>query len=242
MYEALYEQNRGLLRAMARRYTRAVELDPAVSSEDLTQAGFFGLVRAAESYDAGRGKSWAAWAVWHIREEMEQALGLSKGRIAKAHIGADTLDRQLDEDGSTALEQLADDSLPEPDSGLLLEELCRGVREAVGRLGDDRQRRVTELHQLEGLSYGETAEAMGIGIPQARQLWNRASFQLARDRELQFWAGLDARTRFHAHKGVAAFNRDWTSVTEGAALWRVEQARERAAGLKSKGLFYRADR
>ena len=36
-------------------------------------------------------------------------------------------------------------------------------------------------------------------------------------------AGLDERTRFHAHKGVEAFNRDWTSVTEAAALWRIEQ-------------------
>lgn len=36
---------------------------------------------------------------------------------------------------------------------------------------------------------------------------------------------LDELTRFHAHKGLTAFNQDWTSVTEGAALWRVEQCK-----------------
>ena len=36
---------------------------------------------------------------------------------------------------------------------------------------------------------------------------------------------LDELTRFHSHKGFTAFNRDWTSVTEDAALWRIEQCK-----------------
>ena len=64
---------------------------------------------------------------------------------------------------------------------------------------------------------------MGADERQVRQTGQRARRWLARDWRLQRLVDLDNRTRFHAHKGVAAFNRDWTSVTEGAALWRIEQ-------------------
>ena len=224
MYEELYGQNRGLLEALARRYARACRLDRAVSVEDLAQAGFFGLVRAAETYDELLGKRWVDWAAWHIRHEFDRALGLRRGRFTQAHTGADTLDRPLgDEEADTALDLLADDSRPGPEEALLLEELRRGVREAVERLGDERQRRVVQLCRLEGRSYREAAEDLGISVRRAYRCWDGASVALARDRRLRALAGLDERTRFHAHKGVAAFNRDWTSVTEGAALWRIEQ-------------------
>ena len=109
------------------------------------------------------------------------------------------------------------------------DELRRGVREAVGRLEDDEQRRATQLCRLEGRSYREAAADMGLSVRRTRELCDRAGVNLARDWRLRQLANLDERTRFHAHKGVAAFNRDWTSVTEGAALWRVTQ-RERIEG------------
>ena len=62
MYEALYEQNRGLLVMMARQYAGACEMDRAVSEEDLVQAGFLALVRAAKTFDRAGGRSWASWA------------------------------------------------------------------------------------------------------------------------------------------------------------------------------------
>lgn len=225
MYEALYAQNRGLLVAMARRYGRLCALDRAVSEEDLTQAGFIALVRAAQSYDPAGGKTWASWAVWHIRRAYEGALGLRNGRFIRAHTGAEALDAPLpgeDGEGATLGELLADESLPEADAALLLDELRQTVREAVDRLADDGQRQAIRLCALEGRSAREAAADMGVSVRRARQLCQRAGTNLARDWRLRRLADLDARTRFHAHKGVAAFNRDWTSVTEGAALFRIE--------------------
>ena len=166
MYEDLYAQNNGLLISMARRYAGACAMDRAVSEEDLIQAGFLALVRAAQTYDPAGGKCWAGWAMWHIRRE---------------------------------------------------------VREAVDRLEDDGQRQVVRLCHLEARSYWEAAALMGADERQVRQTGQRARRWLARDWRLQRLVDLDNRTRFHAHKGVAAFNRDWTSVTEVAALWRIEQ-------------------
>ena len=83
MYEKLYEENKGLLRMMARRYARVCALDRAVSVEDLMQAGFVGLMRAAATFDPEAGKSWAGWARWHIRMEFESALGLRHGRFRR---------------------------------------------------------------------------------------------------------------------------------------------------------------
>lgn len=224
MYEALYEQNRGLLVAMARRYAGACAMDRAVSEEDLVQAGFLALVRAAQSYDPAGGRSWAGWAAWHIRRAFDRALCLREGRRIQAHSGADTLDRPVDgADGerSTLGELLADDSLPETDAGLLLDELRQGVRAAVARLEDADERRAVQLCQLESRSCREAADALGVSVDRARRLNARGCDRLRRDWRLRRLVDLDDRTRFHAHKGVAAFNRDWTSVTEAAALWRI---------------------
>ena len=226
MYEALYAQNKGLLIAMARRYAGACALDRAVSVEDLVQSGFLGLVRAAQTYDRNGGRSWASWAAWHIQRTFEQALCLRQGRRIQAHSGADTLDRPLsasDEAGETLGDLLVDDTLPDPDAGLLLEELRRDVRKAVDRLEDGDERRAASLCLLEDRSLPEAAGAMGVSVRQARRLNARACRRLSGDRRLRARIDLDARTRFHAHKGISAFNRDWTSVTEGAALWRISQ-------------------
>ena len=67
MYEALYEQNKGLLHTMAQRYAEACERDRAVSVEDLMQAGFLGLVEAARS------ESGKETLKWQRREETQAA-------------------------------------------------------------------------------------------------------------------------------------------------------------------------
>ena len=195
VYEELCEQNKGLLVMMAQRYANMCALDRAVSMEDLVQTGFIGLIKAAKSYDPGAGKSWAGWACWHIQMEFNSALGLRHGHITRAHTGAVTLDKPLsgDEgDGVTTGDMLADESLPDADAAILQDELQRDVRAAVSRLRSERQRRVVQLCKLEGLSYRQVAQRMGVSIDQAYQLFFRASGNLSRDPELRKRARLEA--------------------------------------------------
>lgn len=232
MYEQLYAQNRGLLHKLAQRWRDACERDRAVSVEDLEQASFFGLVKAAQTYDATAGKAWPSWAAWFIFREFESALCLRQGMAMQPHTGAFALDAPLpseDADGATYGDMLEDESAPDAAAEAIRGEVCREVRAAVERLGDAEQRQVIRLHDLEGMSYIETAEALEISEGHVRTLRHSAHNALRKDKRLKALRDeeyLDDYTRFYAHKGVAAFERDLTSVTEGAALWRVEQ-RER---------------
>ena len=228
MYESLYLQNKGLLIKLARRYARICALDRAVSVEDLVQAGFLALVQAAQSYDPTKGKSWSSWAAWHIFGEYRRLLGLDRGRFTRADTGAAELDgpvRGCQDGGATLKDRLVDDSLPEADAALIDADLRRCVRAAIARLPEG-QRQAMELCGLKGLSLRAAAEQTGIPQARLRRLYDRAGTRLCADSQLRTMVDLDERTRFHAHKGVAAFNRDWTSVTEGAALWRVAQRQE----------------
>lgn len=192
MYEEICEQNKGLLVTMARRYAGVCALDRAVSTEDLIQAGFIALMRAADTFDPDAGKSWAGWACWHIQMEFNSVLGLRQGRFTRAHTGATPLDRPLtadDAEGATAGDMLADESLPDTDAAILRDELRRDVREAVAGLKNERQRQVVQLCKLEGRSYRQAAERLGVSVGQAYQLFFRASNNLARDPRMKAYKG-----------------------------------------------------
>ncbi len=210
MYEEIYEQNKGLLVMMARRYARACALDRAMSVEDLMQAGAIGLMKAADSFDPAAGKSWSGWACWHIQMEFNSALGLRQGRFTRPHTCAATLDGPLhadEADSMTAGDLLADETLPDADEALLRDELRRGVREAVGRLKSERQRQVVQLCKLEGWSYRQAAKRLGVSVGQAYQLFFRASNNLARDPRLQALAGLGRRGKSEGRRPSTSASR-----------------------------------
>lgn len=215
----LYDRNRGLLYQLAKRY---VGVDIAVTLDDLVQAGFLGLVAAVDAWDPERG-AWSTIAHLHVRKAMRDAVGLHGTRI-RAHNGAVSLDAPIpgDEDGdSSRLDALADESLPDPDEAIIREERHTALHEAIGRLAEDRAEAV-RLHDLDGRTYEQIGARMGISFQRAHNLRAYALRDLRRDWKLE--KALDEETRFHAHKGVKAFNSDWTSVTEAAAMWRIDKA------------------
>ena len=204
MYEEVYEQNRGLLVMMARRYERICALDRAVSMEDLMQAGALGLIKAADSFDPGAGKSWSGWACWHIQMEFNSVLGLRNGRFTRPHTGAAALDKPIsrsESEGMTEGDLLADESLPAADEALLREELARDVRAAVERLKSEGQRQVVQMCKLEGFSYRQAAQRLGVSVGQAYQLFFRASNNLKRDPRLRALAGKDAPINARQRRG-----------------------------------------
>ena len=231
MYEDLYENNKGLLVTMAAKYKGCCEADRAVSKEDLMQAGFLALVRAWQTYDPDKGKSWGAWAIWHIRKEYRSLFGLRDGRFTRCHTGAESLDRKTSEGSDeTLMDMLADETLPDPDEALLKEEQARALRQAVGRLKDDRQRQVAREMLLKGKSIRKTAQRMGVTPSRVCRLRDRARENLLQDQRLRREFDLDERTRFFARKSLAAFRRDHTSVVEEAVIWREGQRARQDGG------------
>ena len=248
MYEELYQENRGLLHTVARRYAAACRHDRAVSVEDLEQAGFFGLVKASQTYDPEGGSSWATWAARYIHREMLQALGYrwrppagdpSEGphyQPTRAHTGAISLDAPLcadDPDGLAIVDTLADGSLADADEGVNLAALQRYVREAVERLQNHQQRVVMDLCGLQELPYEAAAAALGVSAERVRQIRGAALKKLRNDATLRENAkadiDLELRTPYYARVTVTAFQSTHTSATEKAVLWRLnhEERRQR---------------
>lgn len=62
---ALYEQNRGLIRSIARRFRGREEM------EDLMQEGYLGLSAAVDHWDPAGGASFATYAAYWIRRQMQ---------------------------------------------------------------------------------------------------------------------------------------------------------------------------
>jgi len=226
-YTELYERNTGLLYSLARRYYTACQLDRAIDTDDLMQAGFIGLMAAVEAWEPERG-AWSTIATMYIKRHMRAALGIQSGRPSKLHMGALSLDRPLtaeDDTTPTMGDMLEDDTLPGSDAELLQGEIVSTMRAAVDALPGT-QSQAVQLHYLQGQSFRATAEVLGCTPSQTRTIEGNGFRNLRRSasvKALMRAYHLDEQTRFFAHKSYAAFATDWTSVTEAAALWRMEQ-------------------
>lgn len=220
--EKLSRENSGLIYTVARRFLRLCALDRAADLEDLMQAGHIGLWKAAETFDPTSGKSWAGWAAWHISVEMQALTGVRTTR-RRADLSAASLNAPLvsgEADGDTLGDMIADESLPDALEGLLRAEARQEMRAAVHRL-PDLERAVITGHSLRGISLEALGETLGRPAEDLQRAMWRGIYALRRDKALRAYM-LDLETRFYAHKGVTAYNRDWTSTTEAAALWRIE--------------------
>ena len=215
-----------MIRYVAQRFWYACQRDRAVSIEDLEQAGFFGVVKAAETFDETKGISWARWATREIVAEIYKALGYRDGRFTKAHTRACSLDAPLvadDPESMTGVDMLADDTLLDIDAGINLDDLRRLVREAVADLKNDRQRDLIQACALDGKPYREAAADQGISIERVRQIIRDGHRQLQRDRRIRALADIELRVPYHEKRTLATFRVTNTSATEHAALWHMDQ-------------------
>ena len=226
MRERLCLENTGLLWYWAKRYAPLCRERGDIDADDLVQAGFLGLLEASESWQEDQG-AWSTWASYRIRGRMREAMG--RGKLHRMRmVSLDAPVRTGEDDPLGAL--IPDERLPELDAGLLRDDLVRAVREAVEAIGEDLPRQAVKYFHLEGKSYAEAAQAMGVRREAMSNLLLRGRMALKTNCRLrQALPELDASTRFYAHKGVEAFMRDQTSVVEAAVLWREEQ-REKAGG------------
>ncbi len=230
LFGALCQRNAGLIAEAARRYRWALEADPAVDYEDLMEAGKAALMDAVSAWEPDRG-AWSTVALWHIRRAMRDALGLQRAD-RRERAGTLSLDAPLSEDadgGSLTLAEVTPDQAAlAPEDEALSGDLIRIVRGEVDALPTD-QRDVVRLVDLEGLSLLVAAERLGLSVAEVRALRGKARRALRYSRQLR---ALEDSTRFHQHKGVRAFNSDFTSVVEEAVIWR----EERRATLDGRGV------
>lgn len=219
MYENLCQENSGLVHFFAKRY----RTQAAADYEDIVQAGFIGLINAAQSFDHKTGV-WSSWAGLHIRREMRQAAGL-RGKQGPQTVSIDT--PIADGEGITIADTLADTNLPDMDAAILQDETIKAVREAVTALENDAEREAIKSVYLDGLTASEAARRLEANKQELAKLLRRGRAKLRKDKRLlKALPELDMETRFCARKSIAAFTRDQSSIVEDAVMWRIEKLRE----------------
>lgn len=84
------------------------------------------------------------------------------------------------------------------------------------------ERTAIQLHYLQGLTYKEIGQIIGISIERVRQLINKGLQILRHKKDIYalFEDEIDSRTSFYRHKGLNAFNITWTSSTEQTVIDR----------------------
>jgi RNA polymerase primary sigma factor len=130
--------------AMSARTVAHVEArrlrNPLVSSEDLVQEGYIGLLRAAQRFDAGRNIRFATYARWWVRAQIIRSIE-TKGRMVRLPGGAVEMIRKI----RTIRQRYAQEGRP-----VDIETLAHETRL-------ERQR-VAELLQLEGGLHGQDVD------------------------------------------------------------------------------------
>jgi RNA polymerase primary sigma factor len=173
--EKLVTANMGYVVTLARQYKSEL-----LSTDDLVSEGAIGMMKAAEKYDASRGKPFVTFAAPYIRRAIESALG---------KIQEDANVRSTDESlpiGSknnfTLLNVLEDKDATKAD--LLVEEstLTDDLLQYMAIL-NEREQRVINLyygHGYERQTMAEIAETMGLKRERVRQVRDQALRKLRR--------------------------------------------------------------
>jgi len=117
-------------------------------------------------------------------------------------------------------------------AGLYNLERRKAVWKAVNSLDKQQERDAVKLYYLDGLTYDQTGEVMGISRERVRVILKEAMRKLRtrkKYRELRGFVDLSIEYSKGIQGGMNSFNRTWTSATEHAALWILE-AEERWKG------------
>lgn len=196
------QENERWAQYWARRYSWATESRGDIDQDDLLQAARMGIFTANKSYEADKG-SWAQYSSYFIKSEIRSLLGRPGPFV-------ESLDEPMPgTDDLTLMDTISDETQPDTDAGLLMDERRQTVRAAVDRL-PDQQRNYVKLRYLEGLGQHQTAEALNIDLVKLRNVWDCARRRLRRDRTL--------RELSYFHVSVGRFSNNHTSAVEQAIL------------------------
>ncbi len=174
--ERAIEDYREYLRLLV-RVQLGSRLRAKLDASDVVQQA---ILHAHERRAQFRGETEGEWLAW-LRAILANALTTEFRRFdaqARDLIRERSLDADL-ERSSSRLESLLAADLTSPSERAIRDEELRRLAEAIGGLPDD-QRRVIELHYLNGLAVAEVADRIGRSRPAVVGLLFRALKRLRR--------------------------------------------------------------
>lgn len=211
----------------ANKYRWALQLRNDIDYEDLVQAALMGEYIAKQTYNPDRGP-FPNFSAYFIKKEIRTLLGIRNGgEIPKRLL---SLDEPLNaESGTTWADVLEDDTRPDNDEVVYLNERREGVRAAINRLPEQRRNVMWQFY-IQGKGSAEIGNT--LGLPSSRILHILADGRrcMYRDRLLRQLAGI--KTPYYVHIGMNTFNTTHTSAVEYAFFRKEEQAERIVAQLR----------
>ena len=174
--DKLVTANMGYVVTLARQYKSEI-----LSTDDLVSEGAIGLMKAAEKYDASKGKPFVTFAAPYIRRAIEKAIG---------RLSTDIDTRSTDESlpvGSrnnfTLLNVLEDKNALQADATVEEATLTDDLLKCLNVL-NEREQRVVNLYYGNGYerqTMAEIAEAMDLKRERVRQIRDQALRKLKKE-------------------------------------------------------------
>ena len=173
--DLLVTQNMGYVVTLARQYQSDI-----LSTDDLVSEGAIGLMKAADRFDASRGKPFVTFAAPYIRSAIESAI-----RGVDPDVEVRSTDESLpvnSKNNFTLLNVLEDPNAPRADAELENATLSDELVCNMGRLDDRQQAVVTRYYGIgrEHMSMIEIAMELGLKRERVRQIRDQAIRKLKR--------------------------------------------------------------
>lgn len=166
--DKLITDNLGYVITLARQYKSDI-----LSTDDLVSEGVIGMMKAAEKYDASRGKPFVTFAAPYIREAIEKAIGKLDNDIDLR-----STDESLpigSRNNYTLLNVLEDKGSPRADASAELT-LSDEMMAGMNRLDERQQAVISRYYGIdrERQTMAEIGEALGLKRERVRQIRNQA--------------------------------------------------------------------
>ena len=174
--DELVTRNMGYVVTLARQYKSDM-----LTTDDLVSEGTIGIIRAAERYDASRGKPFVTFAAPYIRRAIEEAIARLTGEAPVL-----STDESLpvgSQNNFTLLNVLEDPNAPRADASVEADALDDAMVDALGLLADREQTVLRHYYGIGGtdrLTMAEIADLMGLKRERVRQIRDTALRHLRR--------------------------------------------------------------
>lgn len=184
----LWEQVRKLIRMKAEQYHRYFVLNGggnyAVDVDDLTQCGYYAVLKAVKYYSPAAGYKFTSYLSLTLKNAFREAMGILTSKRDPCTT-ATSLDVCCGEDDDTPLLDLIDSqdsSMIQVEESVYNQELHRELSEILQRLPDEERSALT-LRFFFGISYAEQAESKGVCRQNIAQYGDMALERIRRNPE-----------------------------------------------------------
>lgn len=183
--EQLIQAYSGFVTRLALQYLTIIKDTGAIDLDDLKQEGTIALITAQQSYDPGKGVSFATWAAGYIKCRIRNAIGFKSDGIIKCQPEL-ILDAPVsDTEDISLLDSIPDESILDSTDLIIRSEEAKEVREAVERIRNKDQRQVIQSLFFDGKDYRETAKKMGTSVELVKSRKENAISALRKDHKLK---------------------------------------------------------